>query len=297
MPRRPAISKPLAAVRLGQTVASGDPVGTNGDESGTSGWPPLRLFGVIAGFLLAVILVNISSNLIENPDLPAWKPTLWEFSSYIGILVFVPFLWWAWRRFHWSRLGAARFLTLQALSFLLFSLGHIAVLVLLRHLVYLLVGQHYNFSNGRLPLELVYESRKDFLTFMLISGIFWAHERLRVTTPAKTTTMRIEARADGRTVFVTPDDIISAEAAGNYVELHLMKGKPLLLRATLAEYERLLGPAFARVHRSRLVNRVHIREIVVTTAGDPHLTLSDGREIVGSRRYKANLRLQTQSGF
>jgi hypothetical protein len=284
-----AISKPLTARRLGQTVANGDPVGTNGEKSGTSGWPPLTLFGVIAGFLLAVILVNISSNLIENPDLAAWKPTLWEFSSYIGILVFVPALWWSWRRFHWTHAGVARFLTAQIISFLLFSGGHIAVLVLLRHIGYLLVGQHYDFSNGRLPLELIYEGRKDFLTFVLIGGMFWTHERLRA--PAHPTPpARIEVRADGRTVFLTPDEIVSVEAAGNYVELHLTTGKPLLTRATLADYEDRLGAGFARVHRSRLVNRLHIREMSVTPAGDPHLLLSDGRTLSGSRRYRDRLK-------
>jgi len=281
-------------------VTDGDTGGTSGGRNGTSGGLPLRLFGVIAGFLLAVILVNISSNMIERPDLPVWEPALWEFSSYAGILIFIPALWWQWRRFHWSRTGFARFACAQAINFLLFSAGHIAVMVLIRHLGYALAGGHYNFSQGRLPLELIYESRKDFLTFVLVTGIFWAHERLHAArdTPAARPgrtpeAARIEVRADGRILYLAQDEIVSAEAAGNYVELHLARGKALLLRATLAEYQARLGPGFARVHRSRLVNRAHIREIVMTAAGDPHLILSDGREIAGSRRYRDTLKAQS----
>jgi DNA-binding LytR/AlgR family response regulator len=281
---------PLTAEKWGQTGMNSDQSGTNGDKIRTSGWAPLPLFGVIAGFMLAVILVNISSNLIEQPDLPVWKPSLAEFSSYIGIVIFVPVLWWSWRRFHWTKGGVAHILTAQACSFLLFSVGHIAVMALLRHVGYALMGETYSFSDGRLALVLIYESRKDFLTFVLISGIFWTYERLSAP-PVTAKAPRIAVHADGRTLLLEPDEIISVEAAGNYIEMHLAKGRPLLLRATLAEYERKLGGDFARVHRARLVNHNHIREIAVTSAGDPHLVMSDGRGIVGSRRYRSQLKI------
>ena len=168
--------------------------------------------------------------------------------------------------------------------------GHIAVMALIRHIGYALAGETYDFSHGRLALVLIYESRKDFLTFVLTTGMFWAYERLH-RTEAPPPRARIEVRADGRILYLSPDEIVSAEAAGNYVELRLTHGKPLLLRATLADYADRLGPDFVRAHRSRLINRAHIREISVTAAGDPRLTLSDGREVAGSRRYRDRLRL------
>lgn len=276
------------AARMGQAGMSGDLSGTSGGNAGTNGKMPLPLAGLIAGFLLLAILVNISSNVIEVPDRPLWEPATWELSSYIAIIIYLPALYWAWHRFHWTRLGVPRFLTLQGLAFVLFSAGHIAVMVLLRKGVYALLHDHYNFSRGHLPLEIVYESRKDFMTFLVIGGMFWAYERIR-TPPAAPSPQRLEVHTDGRTLFLAVDDILMAASAGNYVELHLTQGKPLLLRATLNAYQDRLGAGFARVHRSKLVNRRHIREIAVTASGDPHLVLSDGREVAGSRRYRANL--------
>ena len=277
---------------------SGASSGTDGGKNGAGGRLPqrlpqrlpVRLFGVIAGFLLTAILVNISSNMIEQPDLPLWEPALWEVSSYIAILIFVPALWRQWRRFHWSRPGVQLFLAAPAAAFLLFSAGHIAVMALIRHAGYALAGETYDFSHGRLALVLIYESRKDFLTFVLATGMFWAYERLH-RAEAPPPQARIELRADGRILYLSPHETVSAEAAGNYVELRLTHGKPLLLRATLADYADRLGPDFVRAHRSRLINRAHIREISVTAAGDPRLTLSDGREVAGSRRYRDRLRL------
>jgi DNA-binding LytR/AlgR family response regulator len=44
-----------------------------------------------------------------------------------------------------------------------------------------------------------------------------------------------------------------------------------------------------RVHRSRLINRAHIAAIKPTPSGDVDITLSDGRTVTGSRRYRAAL--------
>jgi DNA-binding LytR/AlgR family response regulator len=50
--------------------------------------------------------------------------------------------------------------------------------------------------------------------------------------------------------------------------------------------EELAPRGFVRVHRSRLVRRVAIREIATTPAGDFTLTLDSGRSVAGSRRYR-----------
>jgi DNA-binding LytR/AlgR family response regulator len=102
---------------------------------------------------------------------------------------------------------------------------------------------------------------------------------------------RIEVRSDGRTLYLTPTEILYAEAAGNYIELHLTTSlKPLLLRGTLSGYEKRLGAyGFVRIHRSRLLNRAHMRSFVATPSGDLRITLADGRELAGSRRFRDQL--------
>ena len=284
----------MAAI-MGQPVMNGGLSGPSGGKSGMGGspriLPPWPLFAVIAGFLLAVIVVNISSHAIEDPGLAIWKPTLWEFSSYFAILMLVPAIYYGYRRFHWRELGVPRFLGVQAICFVVFSLTHIALMVAMRAAGYGLAHEPYDFAQGHLVMKLIYEGRKDALTFILVTGIIWADERLRVQQRVATVPERLEVRTDGRTLYLNPDDIIFVEAAGNYVELHQSaKPKPLLLRGTLNEFEmRLKANDFVRVHRSRLVNRRHIAGHTGTSSGDLRITLADGRELAGSRRYRDNL--------
>lgn len=273
---------------------SGRLSGTGGGKSGISGLarllPPWPLFAVIAGFLFVVIVVNISSHAIEDPEVALWQPALWEFSSYFAILSLVPAVYYGYGRFHWRPLGLPRFLGFQAVCCLIFSLGHIALMVAMRVAGYALAGEVYDFVHGHLWLVLIYEVRKDAITFIVIMGIVWVDERLRAQ-KLTAAPERLEVKTDGRTLYLEPDEIVFVEAAGNYVELHQAgKSPPLLLRGTLNEFEmRLKGNDFVRVHRSRLINRRHIASHTGTTSGDLRITLTDGRELAGSRRYRDNL--------
>ncbi len=253
---------------------------------------PLGLYACFAGFLFVVIAVNISSHMMERPEIPAWQPAVWEFSSYTAILILAPAVYYGYRRFHWRRLGLVRFLAMQAVLCTLFSAVHIALMVGIRQVAYLAAHSHYDFSHGHMWLEVIYEARKDAITFLVICGFAWVYERLQPE-PSAGLPERIEVKGDGRTHYLTPEDIITVEAAGNYVELHLTgHAKPLLLRGTLTDYEkRVSGHGIVRVHRSRLVNRYHLREVAPTPSGDLRLTLSDGRHIAASRRYRAALDL------
>jgi DNA-binding LytR/AlgR family response regulator len=279
---------------LGRPVMSGRQSGTGGRKAGISGLlrilPPWPLFAVIAGFLFAVIIVNISSHAIEDPEIALWQPALWEFSSYIAILMLVPLIYSGYGRFHWRPLGLPRFVALQAVCCLVFSLAHIALMVAMRVAGYALAGEVYDFVHGRLWLVLIYEVRKDAITFIVVMAIVWVDERLRAQ-KVTASPERLEVKTDGRTLYLEPEDIIFVEAAGNYVELHQTgKAQPLLLRGTLNEFEmRLKANDFVRVHRSRLINRRHIASHTGTSSGDLRITLADGRELAGSRRYRDNL--------
>lgn len=99
----------------------------------------------------------------------------------------------------------------------------------------------------------------------------------------------IEARDGALRHFVPLAEVAWIEAAGNYVELH--RGlTPILHRAPLAEMERQLqGAGFLRIHRSRLVRRDAITQVVSKASGDYLVRLTDGRELAGSRRYRRPL--------
>jgi DNA-binding LytR/AlgR family response regulator len=99
----------------------------------------------------------------------------------------------------------------------------------------------------------------------------------------------LEVRDGARRTFVRPDEICWIEAAGNYAELHLAS-RSLLHRASLASLAQRLAPAgFARIHRARLVNRRQIAALATNAAGDFTVTLRDGRELAGSRRFRAEV--------
>lgn len=255
----------------------------------------MRLWLFSVAIVAAVNIVNISSSLIEHPpghrNFDAWEPFCWEVSSLVGFAVLLPGVYWIYRRFHWSRLPLPQFLAGQVLAWLFYTLGHDAIMVGLRHATYAVMGGRYAFSHDNLLLQLIYEGRKDVLTVALISAIAWVDERLRQPVAMEAPPARLEVKTDGRTLFLTPAEVLYAEAAGNYVELHLVApAKPLLLRGTLAEYEkRLVIYGFVRIHRSRLLNPVHMRSFTATPSGDLRITLEDGQELAGSRRYRAGL--------
>jgi hypothetical protein len=247
-------------------------------------------------FVGVATAINITSILIEHPPAEhhyaAWKPFVWELSSAALHAVLVPVIFWLYRRTPLDRLGVWRFSAVQTGIACLFSLAHVAGMVAIRKAVYGGFGETYDFSRGNLPLQLLYEGRKDLLTYAIFAGIMWVADRLAAQA-VPSLPSRLELKADGRTLYREATEIIWVEAAGNYVELHCRDAKPLLLRGALHDYERQLSPyGFIRVHRSRLVNPAHIEGFAGTSSGDVRIQLRDGRELAGSRRYRANLQTQ-----
>jgi DNA-binding LytR/AlgR family response regulator len=130
---------------------------------------------------------------------------------------------------------------------------------------------------------------------VLIVATLLILERLLRPTSGETapaTPSKIEVRDGSRTVWLDPADILWAEAAGNYVELHTTAGD-LLHRTSLAALERELAPCgFARIHRSRLVRRAAVRAVETNASGDFDAVLTDGARLGGSRRYRSGLGAQ-----
>lgn len=99
----------------------------------------------------------------------------------------------------------------------------------------------------------------------------------------------IHVKKRGRVLVLRPDEIDHVEAYGDYVRLHA--GKDVhVLRATLAEMERRLGPAgFVRIHRSRLVNWQRVREYVDDREHDAEVVLTNGARLAASHGFLKDL--------
>ena len=280
---------------------NGETGGTGGGGPGTSGdrlsWRRFQeVWGVLAAFLIFVCGVNVSSILIEDPpghrSFHVWEPVLWEGSSLVAVLTLFPLIWMAYWRLHWRGRPLWQALAIHVVIGVLFSLGHIGIMVVIRIAGYALDGVRYDFAQGDLGLQIIYEMRKDAVTYAVLFAANWVQDRLIArAAPPVAAPGRIEVRADGRTLYLDPADVLAVEAAGNYVEFHrLGTDKALLVRGTLNQFEaQLKSHGFVRVHRSKLLNRGRIVGFEGTPSGDVRIRMTDGREIFGSRRYRENL--------
>ncbi|HEX2861144.1 MAG TPA: LytTR family DNA-binding domain-containing protein [Lacunisphaera sp.] len=101
--------------------------------------------------------------------------------------------------------------------------------------------------------------------------------------------LRLAVKADGRIVFLKPEEIMWVEADDNYVTLHLATGR-LMARETLASIENRLGHgSFTRISRSAIVQLDQIKELQPTVHGDYTVMLRDGTRLPLSRSLRGQL--------
>ena len=80
-------------------------------------------------------------------------------------------------------------------------------------------------------------------------------------------------------------EILYAEAAGNYTNFHFITSGIVCTSKPIHEYEELLDDAgFVRIHKSYLVNLLHVKEYLRGEGGS--VMLSNGKEIEVARRKK-----------
>lgn len=98
---------------------------------------------------------------------------------------------------------------------------------------------------------------------------------------------RLVIKADGRTVFLPVEDIDYIEAAGNYLRIITSTGASHMIRDKISDMEQRLDPtAFARIHRSTIVNIDRIKEMHPLFNGDQTVTLRGGKKLTLSRTYR-----------
>lgn len=256
----------------------------------------------VAGFFIAFLIVDILSSVTEmtrfDLDLDPSKVAVYEISSVFVILS----LFWAIARavtlatpgqHDWRYVIAVHAMAITA-----FSAVHIAAMVAIRKLVFLVAFDHPYIFTDNIAREFIYEFRKDALSYALIAffitfGRQLEQQRRELAAAREDAkkTQRLTLKCGGRTVLADATDVIWAKSASNYVEVKA-NGAIHLARATLASIENQLadaGAPAARIHRSYIVNRDHIRKIEPTGEGDVKIEMSDGAIIPGSRRYRDRL--------
>ncbi len=276
-----------------------EPAGTNGGPAGTSGFGANTLRTMLLLLFLAYgilqSLANVSSTLADHErlgrrviDSDIW---IYELSSLFGWAVMIAVIWWAVRVVRPPRLSLPVALLAHAALTVPVSLGHVGLMVAVRHAAFALQDRAYVFST-QFPGEYLYEYRKDAASYVIFAIVClliqWTVSRYAAE-PRADDAATIEV-ADGSVRHHVPvDEIAYVEAAGNYVEI-AWRDRTLLHRATLSAIEReLAGHGFARIHRSRLVRQSAIRRMDTHQSGDFEVTLDDGTKLRGSRRYRDRL--------
>ncbi|QIG50524.1 LytTR family transcriptional regulator [Nordella sp. HKS 07] len=260
---------------------------------------PRWLWSLYVLMLTAIALVGATSFWMEagrdGDDPSFWPFAVDEATSVVAVLALTPLLLaWA-KRLAPSRIGWALTLLGHAAGLIVFILLHVVLMLLLRFLSYPLFGGVYGLDNEPFLTRLIYEGRKDSLTYVgLVIGAWllatlFARRANATPAPQAEAPSRLEIRDGAKRLWLATHDIQWVEAAGNYVELHLAD-RSLLRRQTLAALERdLAGQDFVRIHRSRLVNARHVVGAETNESGDFSITLKDGRRLSGSRRWRGGL--------
>jgi uncharacterized membrane protein YhaH (DUF805 family) len=247
-------------------------------------------WGVEAILVLVINLLDSMSriHIAEQRNLlePAWRPITDEYSSGAVVIALFPIV----ARLAvlatpWDRRGLQFFLV-HGPAAAAFSVVHVALFILIRLMVYGLLGELYEF--GGLG-EFLYELPRDLVVYGLCVGGVWGAMVLlqSLGSSEQPTRAMFDIRDNARILRVPIDDILAVRSAGNYVEFLLADGRRPLMRATLADTAEQLGPhGLARTHRSWLVNKRRIAQIEPAGSGDFKLSLSEGVEAPLSRRFK-----------
>lgn len=248
-----------------------------------------------AGFGLLYMAVNAASLVDERRALgrpiAAWQAWVLEGTSFAAWLALLPLV-----------LAIAIRLAPRPLwqavlghiaGCIAVSIAHTMIMAALRIAAFDIGGLDYA-PSAPLSERLLFEARKDVITYVSILAVFLLARRLTsepAPSPAQPAgdVALIEVRDGSRVVMLRPEDIDWVGAAGNYVELHGSFGSELA-RRTMADIESELAPhGFLRVHRSRLVRRAAIATTATRQSGDFDITLRSGAVINGSRRFRQNL--------
>lgn len=297
MPPEDVLPKPISPrsdVRH-EGGTSGEPAGTNGGALTLRS--VTRRIGPIVALVWVALFVSAAVNALGRSDdlrnagraVPLWQPWAWELSSALMWAVLTPLIGTAVLAASPPQARFARVAIMHGTGAIIACALHIGGMVAIREAVYASVGLRYSF--GWSWEVMLYEARKDLLSYAIIAALIWLWTRLRPVVPARLLPQdaTIAIRDGTRNFVVDIATITRVEAAGNYIEVYF-PGGPILHRASLAAIATELEPhGFVRVHRGRLLRLGAITSVASTRAGDFAIALQGGDVVAGSRRYRENI--------
>ena len=140
-----------------------------------SGWVIYAVLTLLFGLYLGI---NSVVGLRGRPDIAAWKPMVWELSSVIVIFALIPLVVRFEAHFRLDARPRWRIIMAHLGAALIFSALHVAGILLLRKLVYALVGQRYGFDS--LVVQGFYELQRDLITYVVILVVIFANREFQV---------------------------------------------------------------------------------------------------------------------
>lgn len=248
----------------------------------------------IAVFLILMNTINtfsaVSDASSQGREVPVWHFALWEASSALGALAACSVIGYAIKVARPGQIAWHKAMVVHFGASIGYSLVHVGLMVALRTGAHAFAGETYRFQAS----ELLYEYRKDLLAYLIFAAVFWyffgstrrtGHERSEITNPADS---EIAIPQGAGFVRVPAAMILTVKSASNYVEYELSDSRVLLVRAAMAKTaEELKSSGFVRTHRSWLVNRYAVSEVMARDGGDNKIRLKDGRVIPIARRYRS----------
>lgn len=259
---------------------SGDP-GTGGTLKGTFFYS----LGMVAAVVGTVNAVNVISDMGMRSDGDLFRSVVEEGSSWLTVLGFFWIVWLGWRMAPF-RVRPRWKLFLHPPVALAYSIAHVGSFLVLRSLVYRLIGSTYDY--GPLATRFLYEFRKDAIGYgLFIAGITLVDHLLRRqgSNEIDSSPATFDIRDGAKIRRVKLEEILAVSAAGNYVEFSLRDGQRLLMRSALSTLERELVPhGFLRTHRSWLINAKQVTGIRPERSGDYAVELGD-LSVPLSRRF------------
>jgi hypothetical protein len=269
-----------------------------------------KLWGALlmVGWFTINTIVLATTTLLEfkrsDKSIAIWEPFCWELSSIVTILLLIPlgiFLSDRWLgKFSWKPR-----LLMHLLMTIPFSIIHIVGMVVIRKIWYSAMNMPYHF--GDLPLEFLYEYRKDAQSYLTIALVVFGYRLivrrlqgeasyLAENDPAENTNDEPESTPErllikklGREFLIQTSAIEWIEASGNYANLHI-NNHVYPMRITMEKLEKSLPENFARVHRSSIVNLNQVQHLEALDSGDYEISLRAGVKLILSRRYRDNFK-------
>jgi two-component system, LytTR family, sensor kinase len=151
------------------------------------------VYAVLA--LLFGLYLGINSMVgLRGAGIAAWKPLVWETSSVIVIFALVPLVVRFEAHFRLDARPRWRIIVAHMGAALIFSALHVTGILLLRKLIYAIVGQRYGFDS--LVVQAFFELQRDLIVYVVILVVIFANREFQVRRTADLRAAELAAELD-----------------------------------------------------------------------------------------------------